>query len=446
MSRIRGTALVATAALSIASLACAGRGSQVIVVITLDTVRADHLGCYGSRRGLTPNLDRLAARSVLFEDASCAVPLTLPSHASLFTGRYPTATGVRNNGSYVLPASETTLAEVLSARGFRTGAVVGAFPLSKRFGLAQGFDIYDDEMPRRAARDGQAFSVHFDERNAAAVTDRAIAVWERLGSAPRFLWVHYFDAHAPYAAPEPWGSEHSERPYEGEIAYVDAQLGRLLARLGRDAPQAVIVVAADHGESLGEHGEKTHGVFVYQSTIHVPLLISAPGLWPEGKRVTEPVSLVDVAPTLLALARVRARGGVDGVDLGPAVEGAKRASREVYAESYLPLLQFRFSALTMLRDGPLKYVDAPAVELYDLARDPGETRNLAGTGLPAEAPLASRLAALGSHADPSASTRAAGGPDGESAARLASLGHARGRAPAPPPPRGPHPQAHAGGH
>jgi choline-sulfatase len=404
-------------------LAGCSRGREPdVVVITLDTVRADRLGCYGHRGGLTPALDRLASRGVLFEDASCPVPLTLPSHASLFTGRYPTATGVRNNGTFLLPDAETTLAERLEASGFATGAVIAAHPLESRYGLAQGFAIYDESLPRRRVAEAGSFAVHIDERGAREVTDRALDVWTRLSGRPRFLWVHYFDAHAPYAAPDPWGSAHIDHPYDGEIAYVDSELARLLARIERDSPDAVVVVAADHGEGLGEHGEQTHGVFLYQSTVHVPLLVRAPGRWPEGKRVTVGVTLADVVPTILALVGAPVPSGLSGSDLAPAVFGSALGSREVYAESYLPLLQFRFSPLTMLRDGSLKYIDAPTVELYDLSRDPAELSNLAGEAREATG-MRSRLAVVTAGADPDAAGRAAGALDAESEARLRSLGY-----------------------
>ena len=423
MTPARRALLAAWAASSLGLASCSSRGRPDVVVITLDTVRADHLGCYGHPGGLTPAIDRLASRGVLFVDASCAVPLTLPSHASLFTARYPTATGVRNNGTFVLPDGETTLAERLTALGYRTGAVIAAYPLKSRYGLAQGFEIYDERLPRRPRGEGRAFSIHFSERDAREVTDRALDVWARLAGGPRFLWVHYFDAHAPYAAPEPWGSAHAANPYDGEIAYVDAQVGRLLERVERDAPDAVLVVASDHGEGLGEHGEMTHGLFLYQSTVHVPLLIVAPGRWPRGQRVVEPVTLADVVPTILGLLGVAAPSGLDGADLQPAVSGAAFPRREVYAESYLPLLQFRFSPLTMLREGPLKYIDAPTVELYDLTFDPEEAHNLAGDAR-GEAALALRLAAVLASADPAAGERAAGALDTDSEARLRSLGYA----------------------
>ena len=421
MSARRLAAVVAAAVLAVHS-GCGRPQAPDLVIVTLDTVRADRLGCYGHAGGLTPNIDKLALRAVLFEDASSAVPITLPSHATLFTGRYPSATGVRNNGTFIVPESETTLAERLRDRGWKTGAVVAAYPLQSRYGLSQGFEIYDEELPPRTAGRGQAFSVHFNERDARTVTDRALEVWKRLAGGRRFLWVHYFDAHAPYAAPEPYASAHAETPYDGEIAYVDAELGRLLDTIARDSPKAWIVVTADHGESLGEHGEKTHGVFLYESTIRVPLIVRAPGRWPEGRRVLPPVTLADVVPTVLALAELPPASGLDGADLAPLLEG-KRLGREVYAESYLPRLQFRFSPLAMIRDGRLKYIDAPAAELYDLGTDRGESRNLVSER--SETPeLAARLADVIARADPAATDRAAGALDPDAEARLRSLGYA----------------------
>lgn len=424
---MRGRGGFLVVALAVLAASCRNTRSRDVVVVTLDTVRADRLGCYGSRAGATPALDRFAASGVIFTDASAAVPLTLPSHATLFTGRYPSSTGVRNNGSFFLPESETTLAEVLRRSGWTTAAVIAAYPLQSRYGLAQGFDVYDEELPKPAVAAGQAFSVHFSERDAKAVTDRALSIWGRMEGRPRFLWVHYFDAHAPYDPPEPYRSAHAAAPYEGEIAYVDAELSRLLDRIGADAPAAAVVIAGDHGEGLGEHGEKTHGVFLYQSTLHVPLLIRVPGSWPAGRKVDAPVSLADVMPTLLAALGLPPQPKLDGADLAPLVRGTGAPpSREVYAESYLPRLQFRFSPLTMLRAGHLKYVDAPLPEMYDLAADPGESENLSAiAGRRSEADdLARRLAAFVSRADSGASARASGALDAESEARLRSLGYA----------------------
>jgi choline-sulfatase len=403
-------------------LSCGRPAPRDIVVITLDTFRADLMGAYGNASGLTPALDALARRSVVFESASATAPITLPSHASIFTGRYPTSTGVRNNGTFVLPDGETTLAEVLRASGWRTGAVIAAFPLSSRYGLAQGFDVYDEDITDPRAAGGPARPVFFGERDATRVTDRALEVWGRLSGGPRFLWVHYYDTHAPYAAPEPWFSRHAGSPYDAEAAFVDDQVGRLLTRIGVDAPDAIVCVVADHGESLGEHGEKTHGVFVYDATIHVPFVLQALGRFPAGARIAEPVSLVDVFPTILALAGVDAPPRIEGADLAGLVSGRKAPSRPIYAESYLPRLQFRFSELTMLRRGPLKYIDAPNPEVYDLLLDPRETRDLHGSH-PQEQPLAEALAAFREAADPAAAERAKGALDAESEAKLRSLGY-----------------------
>jgi arylsulfatase A-like enzyme/predicted Zn-dependent protease len=412
--------LLLAAALAAVSAACSSGAPQNVVIVTLDTFRADRIGAYGNRAGLTPALDAFASDAVVFESASAPTPITLPSHTSLFTGRYPTAHGVRNNGTFVVPEGETTLAEILKGKGFRTGAVVASYPLHSRYGLAQGFDLYDEEFPEGSPNADGGVAVFFQERDARAVTDRALEVWSKLGPSRRFLWVHYFDAHAPYRAPEPFASRHPGAPYDAEIAWLDSQLARLLAKIREDDPDAVVAIVADHGESLGEHGEKTHGVFVYESTIHVPFLLRAPGLAP--RRVGEPVSLVDVVPTVLGRLGIPVPTGVEGADLGATVLAGKPATRPVYAESWLPKLQFRFSELTALRRGPLKHIDAPTPELYDLAQDPHETRNLAD-GHPDGAAMAEALAAFRASEDPQASERAAGGLSAEDEAKLRSLGY-----------------------
>ncbi len=393
-----------------------------VLLVSLDTFRADRMEAYGGAPGLTPNLDALASGSVVFLDATAPTPITLPSHASLLTGRYPTATGVRNNGTFVLPEEETTLAEVLRAQGWATAAVIAAFPLHARYGLGQGFDRYDDELPEARPETGKALPIYFSERRASEVADRALTQWERMAGSPRFLWAHFFDTHAPYDAPEPAGRRRPDHPYDAEAAYLDEEFGRLLRGVRASSPDAIVIVVADHGESLGEHGEKTHGVFVYQSTIRVPFVLSAPGLLPSGAVAEEPVSLVDLVPTLLDLLGLPPLEKVDGASLLPLVRGGPAPTRPVYAESYLPRLQFRFSELTMLRRGPLKYIDAPTPELYDLASDPSEIRDLSA-GHPDLVDLAERLAAFTSSADEDASARAVGTLDPEAEARLRSLGY-----------------------
>lgn len=414
--------------------ACSGSGPPDLIVITVDTLRADRLGSYGHGGGLTPAMDRLAEQGVRYGRASATVPITLPSHSSIFTGRYPNSTGVRNNGSFVLPESETTLAEILKEQGWATGAVVAAYPLHARFGLDQGFDIYDDEFP--VLPGGETSARFFPEREASAVTDRALEIWERLGRTGkrRFLWVHYFDPHAPYNPPEPYRSAHGDLRYDGEVAYTDSEIGRLLQGTGGGTGGAITVLTADHGESLGEHGEKTHGLFVYQATMDVPLILNWPPGIPGGVTVETPVSLVDLVPTLLDLLEYPAPAGLDGIPASFDAGGTR--SRPIYGESFLPKYNYNFSELRMIRDGSLKYIDAPTPELYDLDQDPGELRNLEG-GHPDQDLLTAALAEILAAEDPEALDAAAGGLDPEAEANLRSLGYmAGGGGTAPDPGRG----------
>jgi choline-sulfatase len=397
---------------------CRGRGetrNPNLLLVTLDTVRADHLGCYGDGQAVTPWLDRLAGEGIRFANASAAVPLTLPSHTSILSGLLPPHHGLRNNGLGALPAGTGTLASLLAGKGYRTGAFVGAFVLDRRFGLNQGFEVYDDEIPRD-------------------VVDRALAWLAGEDARPFFLWVHLYDAHAPYLPPPEWAARHPGRPYDGEVSEVDEQVGRILAELERRGltGKTVVAVAADHGESLGEHGELTHGLLLYEPTLHVPLLVSAPGrLTP--RVVDAPVSLVDLAPTLAgllgqSLAAPKARP-LDGRDLSSdLLDGGEPAAGEVYAESQYPAI-FGWSPLTALRRRGLKYISAPSPELYDLRQDPGETSNLmnqvpARTAEPARG-FASRLAELEAGA---VATPRSAAPDAETRARLASLGYVAGPA------------------
>ena len=290
-----------------------------LLVITMDTTRADRIGCYGYGRAETPHVDELARRGVRFAQAIAPTPITLPSHASLFTGLYPPAHGVRNNGTFALGSNQTTLAELLGAAGYATGAAVGAFVLEARFGLDQGFESYDDTVVPRARG---AAEHTFAERRAAAVTDSAIA-WlgghlEGEDRKPFFIWAHYFDPHGPYRPPEPYGERFSGSPYDGEIAYTDAEIGRLLRFIDErgDEDRTLVLLTADHGEALGDHGETTHSILVHDSTIRIPLIFSCPSLFDDayvaGDRV---VSLVDVMPTLLSLLGVAAEQAFDGEDV-----------------------------------------------------------------------------------------------------------------------------------
>jgi arylsulfatase A-like enzyme/Flp pilus assembly protein TadD len=408
-----------------------------LLLVTVDTVRADHLGSYGYRAAVTPWLDRLASEGVRFDASSSTVPLTLPSHATVLSGLLPLHHGLRNNGVGALPAGTGTLATLLAGNHYRTGAFVGAFVLDGRFGLKPGFEVYDDEIPR----DPKAGVSLEAERPGREVVDRALAWLAHQDNRPFFLWVHLYDAHAPYTPPPAWAARHPGRPYDGEISEVDEQVGRLLAELDRQgiAKRTVVAVAADHGESLGEHGELTHGLLLYEPTLHVPLILRAPGrLAPRVVRT--PVSLVDLAPTLAGLLGKTFSGpGLrprDGRDLAAdLLAGREPGAGEVYAESQYPAI-FGWSPLAALRRRDLKYISAPSPELYDLAKDPKESINLLDRGQagPAgqERGFAARLAEI--EAGAVAAPRLAA--DAETRARLASLGYATGGAKPAPAKRG----------
>jgi choline-sulfatase len=352
-----------------------------LLLVTLDTTRADRLGCYGAADAATPNLDRLAARGLRFTDAVSPVPMTLPAHASLMTGLDPPAHGVRVNGIEPLAPEQFTLAEALSDAGYRTAAFVSSFVLDPRFGLDQGFESYDAtlEATRAAAFEPQT------ERSATSVTESALSWLAARGEdeAPFFLWVHYFDPHDPYQPPEPFAGRFRGRPYDGEIAYVDSELGRLLAAV---PPETLVVVAGDHGESLGEHGERYHSRSLYEGAVRVPLIVVLPGSG-AGARAGEGgavggfvVTLGDLYPTLLDLLGLDGTGH-DGLDGRSLVREPADAGRTVYLETRNPWIDNGWAPLYAARSHDRKYVLAPVPELYDLAADPAESRNLlAGEG------------------------------------------------------------------
>ena len=385
-----------------------------LVLITIDTLRADRVGAYGYARARTPRIDGLAARGVRFEHAYATAPITLPSHASLMTGRYPPGHGSRHNGMRV-DSAVPALATVLSTAGFATGGFVSAFPLDRRFGLNNGFAAYGDRMPR-----GTRGRLE-NERPGRDTVDEALA-WltptltaSRANGGRIFLWVHLFEPHAPYGQPGS-GRSVADR-YDDEIAESDAQIGRVLDALGQDAASSVIVVAADHGEAFGEHGEISHSLFVYDTTLRVPLVIAGPGV--PTRTVGSPVSLVDVAPTVLPLLGL-ARLDSDGVDLAPTFTGADPPARDLYAESWAPLLDFGWSPLRSLRAQGFKYIEAPRAELYETARDPDETRDLAAADAPRAAQLRDRLARYATGPTEAAPV------DRDALARLQALGYASG--------------------
>jgi arylsulfatase A-like enzyme/Flp pilus assembly protein TadD len=347
------------------------------VLIVIDTLRADHLGCYGSPNAHTPNLDALAARGVRFTDAMTPVPVTLPATASLLTGLWPFHSGVRDNEHYVLSPEKVTLAERLQAAGWWTGAVVASSILSADRGLDQGFEVYDDHFQSPYPVYRQELEPFADElagtrRRADTVTDLALARLEENGDEPFFLFVHYFDVHSYYDPPPAYAQMHPDSPYDGEVSFVDAEIGRLLEGLeGRD--DALVVVVSDHGEGLGEHGESEHGFFLYQSTLHVPVLAAGPGV-PEGVEYTAPMSLIDLEPTLAGMLDLAFAGGRDGRRLE--WEGEDDDERPLYAETCRTLVSYHWSELRALRQGQWKLITGEPVELYDLSADPGELESL----------------------------------------------------------------------
>ncbi|MEM6455088.1 MAG: sulfatase-like hydrolase/transferase [Acidobacteriota bacterium] len=381
------------------------RARHSIVLLTLDTTRADHLEPYGATHVATPHLGALADAGVTFERASAVTPITLPAHTSIFTGRYPPVHGVRNNGTHRVDDATVTLAETLADAGYATAAFVSAAVLERQYGLDQGFAVYDDDLSTSRTRHPRVVP----DRPANVTVDAARAWLDALAEDRFFLWVHLYDPHAAYSPPPPFRDRYREQPYAGEIAFMDAEIGRLL-----DHPRladAVVVAVGDHGESLGEHDEMTHGILAYDATLHVPLIVRLPGA-PAGARVTTPVSQVDLMPTLLDLLDLAPAAAddddetsFDGSSLlpllasdggppgGAAADGEARstAAREaeafdaqrqsemlrlLYSESYLPFYTYGWAKLRAVRRGPWKYIDGPDPELFDLRRDPRELTNL----------------------------------------------------------------------
>ena len=388
-----------------------------VLLVTIDTCRADHIGCYGYRAAATPTLDGLAARGVRFSTAVAHVPLTGPSHTSILTSRTPLGHGVRDNGSYVLPPSVPTLAEAFRQAGYRTAAFVSGYPLKRRFGLDRGFDTYDDQLPR--GKDARRTA--YVERTADRTTDATLR-WLDAPPAPHtapfFLWVHYFDPHAPYEAPAEYASR-AASPYDGEIAFVDAQLARLIQHVDVAAKGAplLILVTADHGESLGEHGEDTHGIFVYDSTLRVPFILAGPGV-PQGRVADTVARGIDVAPTLLDYAGL-AGTGMEGRSLRKAASGERLADAPAYAESLHPQLQYGWAPLHAWRTARFKVIEAPRPELYDLQGDPGEAADRSQ----ADPARLERMRRELQKAMATTTPDAAQAVDAETAERLAALGY-----------------------
>jgi arylsulfatase A-like enzyme/Flp pilus assembly protein TadD len=362
---------------------------QNVLLVTIDTLRADALGSYGGRAA-TPHLDRLAESGLRFTFAHAHAVMTLPSHASILTGRYPFEHGVRDNAGYRLDDKAETLAELARRGGLATGAFVGAFPLDRQFGLTQGFDVYRDVGGRMVAQGDFAFT----ERRAEEVVSDARA-WIDTQQGKWFAWVHVFDPHAAYAPPPPFDAQYRSDPYAGEVAYVDHALGALLDTARRSPRPTLVIVTADHGEGLGEHGEATHGTFAYESTLRVPLILAqiGPGAASDpGRTIDAPVRHIDIVPTVMDALEVSGPDGLPGRTL---LTAGDREPRPTYFEAMTPMLKRGWAPLSGVIAGRDKYIDLPIRELYDLAADPREESNLAASDAARAGVLISNLRSLG---------------------------------------------------
>jgi arylsulfatase A-like enzyme/Flp pilus assembly protein TadD len=387
--------------------------SPDVLLVTIDTLRADALGFAGNRRVETPTLDRLASQGLVFANAHAHNVVTLPSHVNILTGLYPYQHGVRDNSGFRVDSKTPMLAIWLKGRGYATGAFVGAFPLDSRFGLARGFDTYDDRYPKGRA----ALDFKMPERPAGEVIAAARKWYAENTGQPRFLWVHLYDCHAPYRPPPPLDERYRDNPYLGEVAAVDAALKSLLDPfLAGQAPPTLIVLTADHGEALGDHEELTHGLFAYEATLHVPLLLWMRGVIAPGKSSAF-ARHVDLAPTILAAAGVEKPANLPGSSLLK----DRPASVSTYFEAFSTAYNRGWAPLRGVLAGGFKFIDLPRPELYDLASDPAETRNL----IDAERDRARRLRAeLPAESEFGATSRGAVSP--EEVARLKSLGYLSG--------------------
>jgi arylsulfatase A-like enzyme/Flp pilus assembly protein TadD len=347
-----------------------------LLLITLDTTRADRIGAFGDKLARTPNLDRLARAGVRFTQAYTSVPLTLPAHATLLTGKEPPAHQVRNNGTYILRPEESTLAEVLKGAGYSTQAIIAAYVLEGKFGLNQGFDGYDDML------NVKDMSGNFRSEIPADQVFKKFTRWlERKPASPFFCWVHFYDPHAPYQAPASFDGSFPDDPYRGEIAFMDEYIGRMVASLEEQGllKRTLVVIAGDHGEGFGEHAESGHGVFCYEETLRVPLIFYQPRLFSGKRTVSRPVGLVDVLPTILEMYRLPAAADMQGQSVAALLSSDKATAQpdaDRYFESMQGMEEMNWAPLAGIRRGSFKYISLPEPELYDLQADPGEQRNL----------------------------------------------------------------------
>jgi choline-sulfatase len=380
----------------------AANANTSVILITIDTLRADHVGCYGAQSVKTPTLDGLARDGVVFEHALSQVPLTWPSHAVILTGTYPFQNGVQDFTGQPLDPQFRSVAQAFKKSGYSTGAVVSAFVLDRSWGLARGFDFYDDAFSAKTFAVKDAGLV---DRRAGESVQKAIGWLARTPHRPFFLWLHLYDPHSPYDPPEPYRSEYRSHLYDGEIAYADHELGNLITWLKehRLYDSSLIVALSDHGESLGEHGEDEHGFFVYNSTMHIPLIVKPPAQHRiPTRRKSEPVETAAVAPTLLQLAGLQASGNAtdpiysqfQAQPLTVGDQQAKSASESAYSETFYPFSSFGWSPLHAVESSRFHYIEAPTPELYDLTADPAELRNIAVEQPAALAVLKEKLQAV----------------------------------------------------
>lgn len=394
-----------------------------LLVVTIDTLRADRLGCYGYHQARTPVIDSVAASGVRFDNAYSHQPVTLPSHTTLFTGTHPAYHGISDNGIFALPDEAVTMAEVLKGAGFSTGAVIGAFVLDSQFGLDQGFDTYDDSFSTGWKKDPGGF----EERTATGVSDRALE-WIGENAGTRwFLWVHYFDPHGYYQPPPAYQWAGGD-PYDGEVAYVDFELGRILGDLQTRGlrERTLVIIAADHGESHGEHGELSHGLFLYEASMRVPLIASLPGAIPAGRVASQTVSLMDVAPTVLSALGMPPLKQVQGRDLMPLLfsDPEEWEARPVIMETMVPWNLYGWSPSRAIVHERFKYIESPQPELYDLEADPRELTNLYDEDRDRAEVMAKRLEAIRTgYGESSLEDKSGVTMDDATRDRLASLGY-----------------------
>lgn len=399
------------------------RRAPSVLLISVDTLRADRVGAYGYRAASTPAMDALAARGLRFEQAATVTPLTLPAHTSLLTGTFPGFHGVRDNASFYVGDELTTLAEVLRGRGYRTGGFIGAYVLDRRWGIAQGFDHYFDDFD--LSRFEMAAGLDAAQRPGSEVVDHALAWLTSIRDQPFFAWVHLYDPHSPYVPPEPYRSRFPatmQGAYDGEVASADAQIGRLIdyLRTSGDFDKTIVVVVGDHGESLGEHGEQQHGFFVYEAAMHIPLIVAGPAV--PVRSVADQVRIVDVMPTVLDLVGASIPAAVQGTSLLPLGRGGK-LDLLAFGETWYPRYHYGWSELTAVRDGRYKFIAAPRRELYDTQRDPGETEDLSAANPRTADALERALREMAARTSASAPAQAPRSVDPEAEERLRALGY-----------------------